>query len=79
MRHIKLFEDFKKNGITVDDVVKCISNDGVLYATIINNFPDNDPEIPLKPVSVDDDGLVTVELDGKNYEIDIKNIDSIND
>lgn len=77
MRYLQLFEDFKQKNITIDDIVKCIDDGGVLYATIVNNFPDNDPEIPLNPVSVDEDGLVTVEVDGNNYEVDLKNINKI--
>jgi hypothetical protein len=77
MKHIKLFEDFKQKNITTDDVIECINNGGVLYATIIKNFPDNDPEIPLNPVSVDNEGTVTVELDGKNYEVELRHIDKI--
>lgn len=76
-RKIMMFEDFKQKNITLDDVVRCIDNGGVLYATIIENFPDNDPEIPLNPVSVDEDGMVTVEIDSDNYEVHLKNIDKI--
>ena len=54
MKWIKLFEDFKNNNeegtlITQDDVIKCIKDNGVLYATIVHDFPDNNPEEPLKP------------------------------
>ena len=77
MKYLKLFEDFKQKNITIDDVVKCIYDGGVLYATIINDFTDNDPETPLNPLSVDEDGLVTVEIDGNNYEVELKNINKI--
>lgn len=82
MRYIKVFEDFKKNNqegslITIDDVIKCIKSGGVLYATIIKDFVDNDPKAALKPVNVDDDGEVTVEFDGKEYEVNLRNIESI--
>lgn len=82
MKWIKLFEDFKKNNeegtlINLDDVIKCIKGGGVIYAKIINDLPDNDPEEPLKPLSVDDDGLVTIEYDNDQYEVDLKNIKKI--
>ena len=82
MRYLKIYEDFKKNNqegslITADDVMKCIQAGGVLYATIIKEFADNDPIEPLKPVSIDDDGLVTIEYDGNEYEVSLKNIESI--
>jgi len=77
MKWIKLFEDFKVNNISIDDVVKCIENGGYIYATIISNFPGNDPEEPLKAVSVDEEGTVTVEFDGNNYEVELNKIDKI--
>jgi hypothetical protein len=82
MRYIKVFEDFKKNNqqgtlITIDDVIKCIKSGGVLYATIIKDFAENDPKLPLKPVNVDDDGEVTVEFEGREYEVNLRNIESI--
>lgn len=77
MKYIHLFEDFKLKNITIEDVVKCIEEGGVIFATIINNYPGNDPSIPLNPLSVDEKGTTTVELEGKNYEVEIKNIDKI--
>lgn len=82
MKWIKLFEDFKKNNeegtlITLDDIIKCIKGGGVVYATIIKDFPDNNPKESLRPVSVDNDGVVTVEYDGSEYEVDIKNVEKI--
>lgn len=77
LKHLKMFEDFKQNNITLDDIIKCIDKGGIIYANIVKDFPDNDPEIPLNPVSVDNDGVVTVEIDGNNYEVDLKRIDRI--
>ena len=82
MKHIKLYEDFKTNNqegslITIDDIIDCIKNDGGIYATIIKNLPDNDPKEPLSPVSIDDDGLVTIEYDGSEYEIKLDNIEKV--
>ena len=76
-KYIKMYEAFKKKNITVDDLVQCVNHGGVIYTQIIKNLPDNNPEQPLHTVSVDDDGLVTVEIDGKNYEVEMKNIDKI--
>lgn len=82
MKHIKLYEDFKTNNqdgdlIKVDDIINCIKSGGVIYATIIKNLPDNDPKEPLSPVSIDDDGLVTIEYDGSEYEIKLDNIEKV--
>ena len=82
MRYIKLFEDFKQNNvegtlITQDDIIKCIKDGGVIYTTMIKDLPDNDPESAIKPVDIDDDGLITVEIDGKEYSVDLKDVEKI--
>jgi len=81
MKFIKTFENFnesvKVKNITEEDVISCIKGGGKVFATIIKNFPKNDPKEPLTPVSIDGDGLVTVQYDGKEYEVDIKNIEKI--
>jgi hypothetical protein len=82
MKWIKLFEDFKNNNeegtlITQDDIINCIKKRGLVYATIVKEFPDNDPEEGLTPVDIDKDGLVTVEFEGKEYTIDLNDIEKI--
>ena len=77
MKFVKLYEDFKQNNITQNDMVKCINAGGVIYAEIVRNFPNHNPDEALNAVSVDDDGLVTVEHEGNNYEVDLKNISKI--
>lgn len=87
MKYLKIYEDFKNNNregslITIEDILKCITSGGVIYATIIKNFfgingVENDPKSPLKVVSIDDDGLITVEFEGRDYEVSIKDVESI--
>lgn len=77
MRYLKLYEHFKVKNVTEDDVINCIKGGGYVYATVIKDFPGNDPEEPLKAVSIDEDGLVTIEYDGKEYETELKNIEKI--
>jgi hypothetical protein len=82
MRLIKYLEDFKQNNeegslITLNDIIKCIKGEGVVYATAIKDLPGIEEEEPLRPVSVDEDGLVTIEYDGNEYGIDLHNIKKI--
>ena len=82
MRYIKLFEDFKQNNqegtlITQDDIIKCIKDGGVIYTTIIKDLPDNNPESAIKPIDIDEDGLITVEIDGEEYSVDLKDVEKI--
>jgi len=82
MRYIKLFEDFKQNNvegklITQDDIIKCITDGGVIYATIIKELPDNNPESALRPIDIDKDGLITVEIDNDEYSVDLNDVEKI--
>jgi len=77
MKYLKFYEFFKVKNITIDDIINCIDKNGKIYATIIKDLPDNDPEEPLTPLSIDDDGLITIDYNGKEYEIDIKNVEKI--
>lgn len=73
---LKYFENF--NSSKYDEVIKCIQKGGYITATIVRNFPENDPKIPLNALSIDDDGLITVEYNSKNYEVELKNVETIN-
>jgi (p)ppGpp synthase/HD superfamily hydrolase len=77
LTHLVLFEVFKQKNITIEDIIKCIDNGGVIFADIVKDYPDNKPEEPLTPVSIDDDGLVTVDIDGETYEVDLQDINKI--
>jgi hypothetical protein len=82
MKRIKLFEDFKQNIeegdlITDDDIIKCITKRGVIYATIVKEYPDNDPKDPITPIDIDKDGLITVKIDNKEYYVDLDDVEKI--
>jgi hypothetical protein len=77
MKYLKFFESFKYKNFTLKDIRDCIKNGGFIWATKVKNFPDNNPELALNPMSVDDDGLITVEIDGSEYEVELKNVDKI--
>lgn len=82
MRWIKLFEDFKNNNIegtliTIEDIIKCIKSDGVIYSSAIKDYKDNDPEVAVKPLSIDEDGLITVDIEGSEYSVSIENVEKV--
>jgi hypothetical protein len=77
MRYLKFFEAFKYKNFTIEDIINCIQSNGFIYATIVKDLPDNDPDMTINPMSVDDDGLITVEIDGSEYEVDLKNVEKI--
>ena len=82
MKRIKLFEDFKQNNeegtlIKIDDIINCIKSRGVIYSTIVKEYPDNNPKDPITPVDIDEDGLITVEIDGREYYVDLNDVEKI--
>jgi hypothetical protein len=77
LNHLMLFEDFKQKNITIDDIINCIDSGGLIYTDIVKGYSNNDSEEGLNPVSIDDDGLVTVDIDGQTYEVDLEDINKI--
>lgn len=82
MKWLKLFEDFKINNIegdliTQEDIINCIKTGGVIYTGVIKDLPDNNPEIPIKPISIDEDGLITIEYDNNEYTVELKHVEKV--
>lgn len=77
MKWMKLFEEYNGTKVTIDDIINCIENDGVIYTEIIKNFPNNDPSKPIKPINIDEDGVVTVDIDGNLYEVELVHVKKI--
>ena len=62
---------------TEDDIINCIKNRGLVFATIVHDLPDNDPKKGMRPIDIDQDGLITVEVDSKQYTIDLNDVEKI--
>jgi len=82
MKWIKLFEDFKQNNeagdlLKQEDIIKCIEKGGILYATIVQEIPENDPKEALKAIDIDEDGLITVEQNNKIGYVKIEDVEKI--
>lgn len=82
MKWLKLFEDFKQNNEEGDllkqkDIIKCIEKGGIMYATIVQEIPENDPKEPLKAIDIDQDGLITVEQNNKIGYVKLEDVEKI--
>lgn len=78
MKFIQLFEDFTKvKNITEEDIISCIKRGGKIFASIIDEYPDNDPEEPLTPASIDEEGNITCLYDGKELNIKLRNVEKL--
>jgi len=73
VKRLLLFEDFKQKNITEDDIIKCIKTGGTIFTNIVQDYPENNPDLPLDPISVTDD-KVTVNIEGGTYEVKLKDI-----
>ena len=77
MRFLKLYEDFKEGKFTQDDIIRCVKEKKPIFASVIKDFPGNDPETPLEVVSIDDNGLITILIDGNIYYVELKNVEKL--
>lgn len=74
---IKFFEDFKKKFIKIEDVINCINNNGFLEADVVKGYSGK-IERKIRPLSIDDDGEITVDIDSKTYYVDLEDVKNIN-
>jgi hypothetical protein len=72
MKYIKIYEEFKDSDITVDDIIKVIKNNGFLYTKTIKDFYDHNTEDKVKPVEIDDNGDISLDIDGELYYTKLK-------
>jgi hypothetical protein len=78
MKYLKsFFENTKLKNFQIEDVIDCIKNKGYIFTEVVKNKMYHNPDKPLRPLSVDDDGLITVEVDGSEYEVDLKNVEKL--
>jgi len=82
MKWMKLFEEFKQNNeagdlISSEDIINAKKKGEKIYATIIEDVPDNDPKEPLEIKDIDEDGLITVDYKGKMGYVKLKDVTKI--
>ena len=81
---MKLFEEFKQNNeagdlISSEDIINAKKSGEKIYATIIEDVPDNDPKEPLEIKDIDEDGLITVDYKGKMGYVKLKDVTKISE
>ncbi|MCK9477494.1 MAG: hypothetical protein M0R46_16380 [Candidatus Muirbacterium halophilum] len=78
MIYLRLFEDFKNNNvegslINREDIISTIKANGYIYSDIVKDLVISG-DVPLRVIDIDDDSLITIEFEGKLYNVDIKNV-----
>ena len=76
LKYISLFEDFKVNNITEDDIINCIKQGGTIDVEIVQNKKGK-PTESVRPVSIDNN-LISVEIDNEIYEVELDDVKRIN-
>ena len=76
LKYISLFEYFKVNNITEDDIINCIKQGGTIDVEIVQNKKGK-PTESIRPVSIDNN-LVSVEIDNDIYEVELDDVKRIN-
>lgn len=78
MKYLKsFFENTKVKNFEIDDIIKCIEVKGYIFTEMVRDKKDHKLNKPLRPLTVDDDGLITVEYDGGEAEVNLSNVSKI--
>jgi len=78
MKYLKsFFENTKLKNFEIEDIINCIENKGYIFTEIVKDQRDHNPDKPLRPLSVDDDGLITVDFDGGEAEVELSKVSKV--
>lgn len=66
MKYIKLFEEYKVDNFTKQDIIDTIENDGKIKVFTISDLPEHNPDNYIRPVDIDGDSII-VDIDGQQY------------
>lgn len=78
MIYLKLFEEYeyeyeyeyefeKFDNFTEKDIIECIKNDGNIYVDHVFDKTDFDTELPVKPISIEEDYII-INIDNNIYK-----------
>ncbi len=67
-----MFEEFNEPDISKEDIIKIIKDGGFIWTKSIKDYEEHKAEDPMKPVEIDDDGDISVEINNKLYYTKLK-------
>ena len=76
MKYLKLYEDYKVDNITENDIIKTIKNGGRIKISIINNLPTHNEDIYVKPLDIQDD-IIIIDINGTQYNTKLEFVTKI--
>ena len=68
---------YTKNKYTSEDIIECIEKNGYILSDIVEDTPDLDVNIPIKPVSIDEYDNISVYYDGHIKTVRLKDVKNI--
>jgi hypothetical protein len=71
---IKKFENFDYSRFSEDDIINVIKSGDYIFVKNIKNLPDHKEDDPVRPLDIDEDGLISIEVNGRDYEVELKNV-----
>jgi hypothetical protein len=71
MKYLKLFEEYKVDNITEQDIIDTIEQNGKIKVSSIKDLPSHNKDEYIRPVDIDGDSII-VEVDGKQYVTKLK-------
>ena len=66
MKYLKLFEEYKVDNFTKQDIIDTIKHDGKIKVFTISDFPEHNPDNYIRPVDIAGDSII-VDVDGQQY------------
>ncbi len=71
------YNTYTKNKYTSEDIIECIEKNGYILSDIVEDTPDLDVNIPIKPVSIDEYDNISVYYDGHIKTVRLKDVKNI--
>lgn len=71
------YNTYTKNKYTPEDIIECIEKNGYILSDIVEDTPDLDVNIPIKPVSIDEYDNISVYYDGHIKTVRLKDVKNI--
>ena len=71
------YNTYTKNKYTSEDIIECIEKNRYILSDIVEDTPDLDENIPIKPVSIDEYDNISVYYDGHIKTVRLKDVKNI--
>lgn len=71
MKYLKLFEEYKVDNITEQDIIDTIERNGKIKVSSVKDLPSHKKDEYIRPADIDGDSII-VDIDGHQYSTNLK-------